>query len=38
MLLGLSLLRKGRLKPFTARSNAIKDIQKAYKQARGDIV
>jgi heterodisulfide reductase subunit C2 len=38
LLLGLSLLRKGRLKPFTARSKAIKDIQKAYKQALGDIV
>lgn len=38
ILLGLTLFRKGRLKPFTARSKAIKDIQKAYKQARGEIV
>jgi heterodisulfide reductase subunit C len=37
-LLGLALLRKGRLKPFTSRSKAIKDIQKAYIQARGEIV
>lgn len=38
LLLGLALLRKGRLKPFTSRSKAIKDIQKAYIQARGEIV
>ncbi len=38
LLLGLAMLRKGRLKPFTARSKAIKDIQKAYTQARGEIV
>lgn len=36
--LGLALLRKGRLKPFTPRSKAIGDIQIAYKQARGEIV
>jgi heterodisulfide reductase subunit C len=38
LLLGLALLRKGRLKPFTARSKAIKDIQKAYLQSRGESV
>ena len=38
ILLGLTLLKKGRLKPFTSRSKAIKDIQKAYIQARGEIV
>jgi len=38
LLLGLALFRKGRLKPFTSRSKAIKDIQEAYKQARGEIV
>ena len=38
LLLGMTLLKKGRLKPFTSRSKAIKDIQKAYLQARGDIV
>jgi heterodisulfide reductase subunit C len=37
LLLGLTLLRKGRLKIFTPRSRAIKDIQKAYHQARGEI-
>jgi hypothetical protein len=34
----LILLKKGRLKPFTSRSRAIKDIQKAYIQTRGEIV
>ena len=38
LLLGLALLRKGKLKPFTSRSKAIKDIQKAYIQALGDTV
>jgi len=38
LLLGLTLLKKGRLKPFTSRSKSIKDIQKAYKRARGEIV
>ena len=38
ILLGLALLKKGRLKPFTSRSKVIKDIQKAYKQARGEMV
>lgn len=38
LLLGLSLLRKGRLRPFGSKSKAIKDIQKAYIQARGEIV
>jgi len=38
LLLGMTLLKKGRLKPFTSRSKAIKDIQKAYIQARGEIV
>ena len=38
LLLGLSLLKKGRLNPFTPKSKAIKDIQKAYIQARGEIV
>ncbi|MBW2217462.1 MAG: 4Fe-4S dicluster domain-containing protein [Deltaproteobacteria bacterium] len=38
LLLGMTLLKKGRLKPFTSRSKAIKDIQKAYLQARGEIV
>jgi heterodisulfide reductase subunit C len=38
LLLGFAMLKKGRLKPFTARSKAIKDIQKAYTQARGEIV
>jgi len=38
LLLGLTLLKKGRLKPFTSRSKSIKDIQKAYKNARGEIV
>ena len=37
-LLGLTLLRKGRLKPFTSRSKAITEIRKAYRQARGEIV
>ena len=36
--LGVDLLRKGRLKPFTGRSKAIKEIQKAYLQARGEII
>ncbi len=36
--LGLAMLKKGRLKPFASRSKAIKDIQKAYNQARGEIV
>jgi heterodisulfide reductase subunit C2 len=38
LLLALAMLKNGRLKPFTARSKAIKDIQKAYTQARGEIV
>jgi len=38
LLLGMTLLKKGRLKPFTSKSKAIKDIQKAYIQARGEIV
>jgi len=38
LLLGLALLRKGRLQPFPSRSKAIKDIQKAYIQARGEII
>jgi len=38
LILGLTLLRKGRLKLFTSKSKAIKDIQKAYIQARGEIV
>jgi len=38
LLLGLTLLKKGRLNPFTSRSKPIKDIQKAYKNTRGEIV
>lgn len=37
LLLGMAMLRKGRLKPFRGGSKAIKDIQKAYLQARGEI-
>jgi hypothetical protein len=38
LLLGLALLKKGRLKPFSSRSKLIKEIRKAYIQARGEIV
>ncbi|MEJ2658720.1 MAG: 4Fe-4S dicluster domain-containing protein [Desulfobacterales bacterium] len=38
LLMGLNLLRKGRLRPFTPRSKAIKDIKKVYIQARGEMV
>jgi heterodisulfide reductase subunit C2 len=38
LLLGMALLKKGRLKPFVGRSKAIKDIQIAYSQARGEFV
>jgi heterodisulfide reductase subunit C2 len=38
ILLGMALLRKGRLKIFTPRSRAIKDLKKAYTQIHGEIV
>ena len=38
LLLGLALLKKGRLKPFSTRSKLTKDIRKAYIQSRGEIV
>jgi heterodisulfide reductase subunit C len=38
LLLGMTLLRKGRLKLFTPRSRAIKEIKKVYSQTRGEIV
>ncbi len=38
LLLGMSLLRKGRLKLFTPKFRAIKEIKKAYSQTRGEIV
>jgi heterodisulfide reductase subunit C len=38
ILLGLTLMRKGRLKPFVRRSKAIKEIQKLYRQKRGEII
>jgi hypothetical protein len=38
VLLGMTLLRRGKLKPFTSRCRAIKDIQKAYIRIRGEIV
>jgi heterodisulfide reductase subunit C len=38
ILLGMALLRKGRLKLFTPRSRAIKELQKADNQIRGEIV
>lgn len=37
LLLGMTLLRKGRLKLFTPRSRAIKEIKKIYSQTRGEI-
>ncbi len=38
LLLGMALLRKGRLKLFTPKFRAIKEIKKAYSQTRGEIV
>jgi heterodisulfide reductase subunit C len=38
LLLGIALLRKGRLKIFTPRSRAIKELKKAYTQIHGEIV
>ncbi len=38
LLLGITLLRKGRLKLFTPKSKAIKEIKKVYSQRRGEIV
>jgi len=38
LLLGMSLLRKGRLKFFTPRCRAIKEIQKAFLKTKGEIV
>lgn len=38
LLLGMTLFRKGKLKLFSPRSRAIKDIQKAFIQARGKII
>ncbi|MEA1949191.1 MAG: 4Fe-4S dicluster domain-containing protein [Thermodesulfobacteriota bacterium] len=38
LLLGMTLLRKGRLKLFTPKSRAIKEIKKVYSQTRGEIV
>jgi heterodisulfide reductase subunit C2 len=37
-LLGMTLLRKRRLKLFTPKSRAIKEIKKVYSQTRGEIV
>jgi len=36
--LAMMLLRKGRLKLFAPKSKAVKEIQKAYSQTRGEIV
>ena len=38
LLLGINLLRKGRLKLFTPKSKAIKEIKRVYSQTRGEIV
>ena len=38
LILGMTLLRKGRLKPFTSRSRAIRELKKAYEQIHGEIV
>ena len=38
LLLGITLLRKGRLKLFTPKSKAIKEIKRVYSQTRGEIV
>jgi heterodisulfide reductase subunit C2 len=38
LLLGMSLLRKGRLKLYTPRSRAIKELQQTNNQIRGEIV
>jgi len=38
LLLGITMLRKGRLKLFTPKSKAIKEIKKVYSQTRGEIV
>lgn len=36
--MGIALLRKGRLKIFTPRSKAIKEIQKAFLKTKGEII
>jgi len=38
LLLGITMLRKGRLKLFTPKSKAIKEIKRIYSQTRGEIV
>ncbi|MBW2575450.1 MAG: 4Fe-4S dicluster domain-containing protein [Deltaproteobacteria bacterium] len=38
LLLGITMLRKGRLKLFTPKSRAIKEIKRVYSQTRGEIV
>ena len=38
LLLGLTLWRKGRLKLLTSKSKAIKEIEKVYRQKRGEIM
>ncbi|RLB80255.1 MAG: heterodisulfide reductase [Deltaproteobacteria bacterium] len=38
LLLGITMLRKGRLKLFTPKSKAIKEIKRVYSQTRGEIV
>jgi heterodisulfide reductase subunit C len=38
LLLGMTLLRKGKLKLFTPKSRAIQEIKKVYGQTRGEVV
>jgi heterodisulfide reductase subunit C len=38
LLMGITLLRKGRLKLFTPRSKATKEIQKAFLKTKGEII